>query len=288
MSHADDPTTTTTTSNTQGNDSAAVDWTVREGTTVLTSDGEKIGEVESANGGYLLVKKGFLFPKEYAIPASAIQNVGPDAVYLNVTREIALAQGWDKPLSPEDSQPLPTSTTTTPTSSPQVVTGEPDVTAPLIGTFADPASGTESISEVHDEARDARDDAVPVSALSPAGEGADAEQAIANPIRTGAVPAETGGAQHESPAEDRADIALAEHDETLDDAFDSPHSFFHHSPLPAMNAPLPDDDASDDPNDQQSGKVLDANEIATDAAVADEAINPGLSRNTPEEAESEL
>ncbi|MGB3330923.1 MAG: DUF2171 domain-containing protein, partial [Thermomicrobiales bacterium] len=81
--------------------SPSTDWTVREGTPVITFDGQKIGEVDNATGDFLLVKKGFLFPKEYSIPAAAIQTIGPDAVYLTVTKDIALAQGWDAPLTPE-------------------------------------------------------------------------------------------------------------------------------------------------------------------------------------------
>ncbi|MGC4192858.1 MAG: DUF2171 domain-containing protein [Thermomicrobiales bacterium] len=272
------------------------DWTVREGTPVIAFDGEKIGEVDNATGGYLLVKKGFLFPKEYAIPADAIQNVGPDAVYLKVTREIAHTQGWDAPLTPEATeQPLPITPASEPL--PQVVTGEPEVDTPLIGTFtdqragiyADVASGTEAVSNGsatipatdardHDEAQRAQDQAIRDTDLAGAGIGADAEEISANPIATSAVPAgrELPVSEFESDAQNVDDADLAGHDEVMEEGVDSTHLLRSPSPLPAMNVPF---------DDLAPGNGADG-DIGNATAVENEAIDPDLSGNTPSEEDA--
>jgi uncharacterized protein (TIGR02271 family) len=42
------------------------------------------------------VEKGFFFPKDYYIPMSAISETTGDGVYLTVTKDEALSQGWDQ------------------------------------------------------------------------------------------------------------------------------------------------------------------------------------------------
>jgi uncharacterized protein (TIGR02271 family) len=69
--------------------------TIRGGTDVFGSDGEKVGNVASAEGDYVVVSKGFFFPTDYYIPTSAINSATDDGVYLNVTKDAALNQGWD-------------------------------------------------------------------------------------------------------------------------------------------------------------------------------------------------
>ena len=285
-----------------GSDTAATnDWTVREGTPVITFDGEKIGEVDNATGGYLLVKKGFLFPKEYSIPAAAIENVGPDAVYLSVTKEIALAQGWDAPLTPETpEQALPT--TPTADAPPQVVTGDPHVDAPLIGTFTDhqagtyvdEASGTQTVSSIETIApaepwRD-RDDALldteTATATAPAGVGVDAEEIPANPIVTDAVPAATSTDQEipmsafESDASNARDAALASHDEVLAEGVDAPHSLRTPDPLPVMDAP----DSADDPLPADGA----SDDVVTQAELENDALDPLISEDAEADPEPEL
>jgi len=71
------------------------DWVLANGLDVIGSDDEKIGEVQDALGEYFVVKKGWLFPTEYYVPSAAIVNVDDRAVYLNVTKDEALNQGWD-------------------------------------------------------------------------------------------------------------------------------------------------------------------------------------------------
>jgi len=45
-----------------------------------------------------VIEKGFFFPTDYSFPTSAINTVDGDKVYLNVTKDDALNQGWDQPL----------------------------------------------------------------------------------------------------------------------------------------------------------------------------------------------
>jgi uncharacterized protein (TIGR02271 family) len=62
---------------------------------VVGSDGEKLGSVDRMEGDYVVASKGFFFPTDYYIPVDAIANVDEDRVYLNVTKDVALDQGWD-------------------------------------------------------------------------------------------------------------------------------------------------------------------------------------------------
>lgn len=71
-------------------------YTLTEGTDVVGSDGDKVGEVVAVHANYVVVEKGFFFPTDYYVPTSAISNFDGDKVYLNVTKEDALNQGWDQ------------------------------------------------------------------------------------------------------------------------------------------------------------------------------------------------
>src|SRR5919112_1468403 len=88
-------------------DRTSQEWTITEGTDVVDSSGDKVGKVTAVQNNYLVVEKGFFFPTDYYIPSSAIRTYDGDKVYLNVTKDEALNQGWD---------PQPTATTTTDTS----------------------------------------------------------------------------------------------------------------------------------------------------------------------------
>jgi len=88
------------------------------GMDVKGSDGEKVGTVQDVQGNYVIVSKGFFFPTDYYIPFSAISTADEDNVYLNVTKDGALNQGWDQ---------VPDTTSTTTTSS--AVYDEPVVEA---------------------------------------------------------------------------------------------------------------------------------------------------------------
>lgn len=65
------------------------------GMDVKGSDGEKVGTIQDVQGSYVVVSKGFFFPTDYYIPFSAITSADEDNVYLNVTKDEALNQGWD-------------------------------------------------------------------------------------------------------------------------------------------------------------------------------------------------
>ncbi len=71
------------------------EWTITEGTDVVASDGDKVGTVTAAYHDHVVVEKGFFFPSDYYIPTSAISNYDGDKVYLNVTKDQVLNQGWD-------------------------------------------------------------------------------------------------------------------------------------------------------------------------------------------------
>jgi uncharacterized protein (TIGR02271 family) len=77
-------------------------WQIREGTDVVGADGDKVGKVVAAEPNYIVVEKGFFFPTDYYIPTSAINNYDGDKVYLSVTKDEALNQGWDQDLSTYD------------------------------------------------------------------------------------------------------------------------------------------------------------------------------------------
>ena len=80
---------------TQTDTGTAQEWTITEGTDVVGSDGDKVGEVVAVQDNYVVVEKGFFFPTDYYIPTSAISNYDGEKVYLNVSKDDALNQGWD-------------------------------------------------------------------------------------------------------------------------------------------------------------------------------------------------
>jgi len=69
---------------------------------VYGSDGAKVGSIVAVDPRYLVVEKGFFFPTDYYIPTSAIARIDPadDAVWLTVSKDDALNQGWD--VAPSD------------------------------------------------------------------------------------------------------------------------------------------------------------------------------------------
>jgi len=74
-------------------------WQIPEGTDVVGADGDKVGKVVAAENSYIVVEKGFFFPTDYYIPTSAINNFDGDKVYLTVTKDEALNQGWDQQIT---------------------------------------------------------------------------------------------------------------------------------------------------------------------------------------------
>ncbi|MBA3275647.1 MAG: DUF2382 domain-containing protein [Chloroflexia bacterium] len=109
-------------------------FNLTSGMDVQGSDGEKVGSVQDVQGDYVVVSKGFFFPTDYYIPVSAITNADEGNVYLNVTKDEALNQGWDQ---------VPDTTTTTTTS--QVYDDQPVVDSGVgtEGSSLYPNTGTE-------------------------------------------------------------------------------------------------------------------------------------------------
>ena len=67
---------------------------VKEGSTVKSRDGEKLGEVhklvfdaQTARPTMLVIRKGFLFTEDVEVPASLISSVDDDVVYLDVRHD---------------------------------------------------------------------------------------------------------------------------------------------------------------------------------------------------------
>jgi uncharacterized protein (TIGR02271 family) len=76
-------------------DNTMEQWTIPEGTDVITADGDKIGKVIAAQDDYIVVEKGFFFPTDYYVPTSAVSSYDGDKVYLGVTKDQALNQRWE-------------------------------------------------------------------------------------------------------------------------------------------------------------------------------------------------
>jgi len=83
-------------------------WQIPEGTDVVGADGDKVGKVVAAESSYIVVEKGFFFPTDYYIPTNAISTFDGDKVYLTVTKDEALNQGWDQQLIDTDDAVLET------------------------------------------------------------------------------------------------------------------------------------------------------------------------------------
>lgn len=67
------------------------------GADVIGTDGDKIGSVKEVFPDYITVEKGWFFPSEHYIPASAIRDANAQTVFLNVSKDDALQQGWEQP-----------------------------------------------------------------------------------------------------------------------------------------------------------------------------------------------
>jgi hypothetical protein len=67
------------------------------GDEVVGSDEGKIGTVQAIGGAHITVEKGLIRKEHLYIPTAAINNVADGRVYLTVTKDDALNQGWDFP-----------------------------------------------------------------------------------------------------------------------------------------------------------------------------------------------
>jgi uncharacterized protein (TIGR02271 family) len=80
------------------------------GAEVFGADGDKLGTVATVYPSYIIVEKGFFFPTDYYIPMSAIASFDADRIYLTVSKDAALDQGWD--VRPVDLETATVGTTT--------------------------------------------------------------------------------------------------------------------------------------------------------------------------------
>ncbi len=69
------------------------------GMPVFDAGGEKVGSVSAHNvqGGYLVVQKGWLFPKDVYVPLTIIQSNNADGVYLSLSKDDLADQDWEHP-----------------------------------------------------------------------------------------------------------------------------------------------------------------------------------------------
>ena len=60
-----------------------------EGMTVFDAAGEKVGKLDTYNpeGGFLDVRKGWLFPKDIYVPVRAVARSDADGIYLGLYKE---------------------------------------------------------------------------------------------------------------------------------------------------------------------------------------------------------
>jgi hypothetical protein len=75
------------------------------GAPIFDRTGEKVGEVSALNArnDYFTLEKGILFPRDFYVPLSAVERLGPDGVYLNVDKDQMAYLGWDaKPVDSHD------------------------------------------------------------------------------------------------------------------------------------------------------------------------------------------
>jgi uncharacterized protein (TIGR02271 family) len=72
---------------------------ITSGMAICDAAGEKIGTLTGADaqGRYLQMQKGTLFAKDRFIPASAVDHITPNGIYLNVTKAALSAATFDQP-----------------------------------------------------------------------------------------------------------------------------------------------------------------------------------------------
>jgi hypothetical protein len=70
-------------------------WTIEVGADVIGTCGHKVGEVVAVRDDHVVVEKGFFMPTDFYVPKSAIQKNDDHGLYLNVTKDEALHEGWD-------------------------------------------------------------------------------------------------------------------------------------------------------------------------------------------------
>jgi uncharacterized protein (TIGR02271 family) len=73
---------------------------IQTGTTVYSSDGEKIGDVAGVADNYFVIEKGFIFTKDIYVPMSAVSSADDDGINLSLTKDEVENQDWSS--QPQD------------------------------------------------------------------------------------------------------------------------------------------------------------------------------------------
>lgn len=76
-------------------------WQITDGMTVYGSDGTKLGTVRNFNpaDGYLDVRKGWLFPKDFYVPINAVETVSDDGITLRLSQDALTDERYASPLT---------------------------------------------------------------------------------------------------------------------------------------------------------------------------------------------
>lgn len=73
---------------------------IQTGTTVYSSDGEKIGDVAGVADNYFIIEKGFIFTTDIYVPMSAVSSADDNGINLSLTKDEVEHSDWSS--QPED------------------------------------------------------------------------------------------------------------------------------------------------------------------------------------------
>ena len=68
---------------------STANWQIVEGMTVYATDGTKLGTLRNYNpqAGYLDIKQGWLFTKDFYVPSDMVDTVAEDCITLRLTKD---------------------------------------------------------------------------------------------------------------------------------------------------------------------------------------------------------
>ena len=70
---------------------------IRPGIDVLGFDGQKVGTVVAVGADHFVVERGWLAVTRYRVPLAAVAGLERGRLLLTVTKDQALARGWEAP-----------------------------------------------------------------------------------------------------------------------------------------------------------------------------------------------
>ena len=73
---------------------------IQTGTSVYSSDGEKIGDVAGVADNYFIIEKGFIFTTDIYVPMSAVSSADDDGINLSLTKDEVESSDWSN--EPDD------------------------------------------------------------------------------------------------------------------------------------------------------------------------------------------